>query len=138
MARKAKSKPSLGESSNRPDVTIPGRYNYDGLERTFHEKARLGMMTSLITHADGLTFGDLKELCSLSDGNLNRHIDVLREAGYIRVEKEGAGRAAKSTCYATSLGVKSFQIYLAELERVIQDAASVAALPKRTGLGLSS
>ncbi|MFO0944280.1 MAG: transcriptional regulator [Pirellulales bacterium] len=136
MARKAKAKAS--ETSSTSEVSVPGRYNYEGLERTFHEKARLGIMTSLITHADGLTFVDLKELCSLSDGNLNRHIDVLREAGYIRVEKEGAGRAAKSTCFATSLGVKSFQTYLAELERVIQDAAKIAATSKRAGLGFSS
>lgn len=138
MARKASSK-STGKSSEslKVDVPIPGRYNYEGLERTFHEKARLGIMTSLITHAEGLTFNDLKELCALSDGNLNRHIDVLRESGYVRVDKVGAGRSAKSTCFATPLGAKSFQLYLAELERVIQDAADVAAAAKHLRLGFS-
>ena len=108
-------------------MSAPGRFSYEGLERTFHEKARLGMMTSLVIHADGLSFSDLKELCALSDGNLNRHIDVLREAGYIRVEKVGGGRGAKTTCFATPLGAKMFQAYLSELERVIQDAALTAA-----------
>jgi hypothetical protein len=28
----------------------PGRFAYDGLERVFHEKARLGIMTSLVSH----------------------------------------------------------------------------------------
>ena len=49
-----------------------GRYAYDGLDRVFHEKARLGIMTSLVTRADGLVFGELKSLCNLTDGNLSR------------------------------------------------------------------
>ena len=46
-----------------------GRYAYDGLERVVHEKARLGIVTSLVTHPQGLLFNDLKELCALTDGN---------------------------------------------------------------------
>ena len=41
-----------------------GRFAYDGLERVFHEKARLGIMTSLVTNPKGLLFSDLKELCA--------------------------------------------------------------------------
>ena len=58
-----------------------GRFAYDGLERVFHEKARLGIMTSLVTNPRGLIFSDLKELCHLTDGNLSRHLQVLHEAG---------------------------------------------------------
>jgi hypothetical protein len=36
-----------------------GRFAYDGLERVFHEKARLGITTSLVTHLKGLVFSDL-------------------------------------------------------------------------------
>ena len=32
----------------------PGRFAYEGLERVLHEKARLGIMTSLVTRPDGL------------------------------------------------------------------------------------
>ena len=60
---------------------------YEGLERVFHEKARLGIMTSLFTHPKGLIFADLKELCALTDGNLSRHLQVLHEAGLIAVSK---------------------------------------------------
>ena len=38
-------------------------FAYDGLDRVFHEKARLGIVTSLAAHADGLSFTDLKALC---------------------------------------------------------------------------
>ena len=47
-----------------------GRYAYEGLDRVMHEKARLGILTSLASHVDGLLFSELKELCSLTDGNL--------------------------------------------------------------------
>ena len=41
-----------------------GRFAYDGLERVIHEKARLGILSSLATHGEGLLFNDLKELCA--------------------------------------------------------------------------
>src|SRR6202521_1880793 len=61
----------------------PGRFAYEGLDRVIHEKARLGIVTSLVTHPRGLLFNDLKELCALSDGNLSRHLQILAEAGLV-------------------------------------------------------
>jgi DNA-binding transcriptional ArsR family regulator len=100
-----------------------GRFAYDGLDRVFHEKARLGIMTSLSTQSDGLSFSDLKELCSLSDGNLNRHLAVLQEAGLINIIKQGSGRSSHTVCTITPVGRAAFLQYLHELERVIADAA---------------
>ena len=45
-------------------------FSYDGLDRVIHEKARLGLLTSLMAHPKGLAFADLKQLCGLTDGNL--------------------------------------------------------------------
>ena len=53
-----------------------GRFAYEGLERVLHEKARLGIMTSLVTRPEGLLFSELKHLCALTDGNLSRHLEV--------------------------------------------------------------
>jgi DNA-binding transcriptional ArsR family regulator len=92
------------------------------LERAFHEKARLGIMTSLVTSPDGLSFSELKDLCTLSDGNLSRHLEVLRDAGFVGVQRVGGGRSARTTCVVTNLGRSAFFRYLAELERVIADA----------------
>ena len=39
-------------------------FAYEGLERVIHEKARLGIVASLATHAAGLAFSDLKQLCA--------------------------------------------------------------------------
>ena len=57
-----------------------GRFAYEGLDRVIHERARLSVLTSLITHPKGLTFGELKQLCALTDGNLNRHLRVLERS----------------------------------------------------------
>ena len=58
-----------------------GRFSYQGLDRVMHEKARLGILASLAANANGLLFNDLKQLCTLTDGNLSRHLSVLSEAG---------------------------------------------------------
>jgi len=105
----------------------PGRFAYEGLERVMHEKARLGMLTSLMTHPDGLLFGDLKELCALTDGNLNRHLKVLQEAGLVEVWKGTKHNRPQTLCRITNEGRKRFLEYIETLEKVIADAADAAA-----------
>lgn len=115
-------------ASKKPDTPTPaGRYAYDGLDRVLHEKARLGIMTSLVTRPQGLSFNELKQACALTDGNLNRHLDVLHKAGLVDVEKGYEGRRPLTTCRLTAEGRKRFLDYLALLEQVILDAQSVTA-----------
>ena len=96
-----------------------GRYAYSGLERIFHEKARLSILTSLISHKGGLLFPDLKELCALTDGNLARHLEALKDAELIVVKKS----PGRTHVRLSSAGRKRFVAYLEELERVVRDAA---------------
>ena len=42
---------------------VSAPFSYDGLDRVIHEKARLGLLTSLMAHPKGLAFADLKQLC---------------------------------------------------------------------------
>jgi len=100
-----------------------GRFAYEGLDRTLHEKARLGILTALVTHRDGLSFSDLTRLCALTDGNLSRHLDVLAEENLVQVTKAFAGRRPLTTCKLTAAGRKRFREYLSQLEQVLQDAA---------------
>lgn len=111
-------KPSIDESQSGT-----GRFAYDGLERVIHEKARLGIMASLVTHQDGVLFGELKEFCSLTDGNLNRHLKVLQEAGMVEIWKGSRANRPQTLCRVTPIGKQKFVEYVAELERVIADAA---------------
>jgi DNA-binding MarR family transcriptional regulator len=103
-----------------------GRFAYEGLERVFHEKARLGIMTSLFTHPKGLVFGDLKELCTLTDGNLSRHLQVLHEAGLIEVWKGFHRNRPQTLCRITDDGRRRFLYYINVLENVVADAMKAA------------
>jgi DNA-binding MarR family transcriptional regulator len=98
-------------------------FSYEGLDRIIHEKARLGMLTSLITHPKGLAFADLKQLCGLTDGNLSRHLQVLQEAGLVEISKGYEGNRPQTNCRLTKEGRRRFLDYLAVLERVVRDAA---------------
>jgi DNA-binding MarR family transcriptional regulator len=88
-------------------------------------------MTSLVSHVDGLSFNDLKDLCDLTDGNLNRHLEVLREAGLISIQKDQSAARRLTWCRLTARGREEFAAYLAELERVVADAAKTAPLAQR-------
>ena len=111
----------------RPDAPSgSGRFAYDGLERAIHEKARLGIMTSLASHPKGLLFGDLKALCALTDGNLSRHLQVLNDEGLVEVWKGYFKKRPQTLCRLTDEGRRRFLGYLGELEHVIADALSAA------------
>ncbi len=117
----------MTKKKRHADTDEPGRFSYEGLERVLHEKARLGIMTSLVTRPEGLLFSDLKRLCALTDGNLSRHLDVLREAGLVEVWKGFENRRPQTLCRLSSEGRQRLLAYLAELEQVIRDAMPKAA-----------
>jgi len=102
-----------------------GRYAYQGLDRVMHEKARLGILTSLASHQKGLLFGELKDLCDLTDGNLSRHLSVLQEAGMVEIWKGFKGRKPQTLCRLTADGRQRFLDYISVLEKVVNDAAVV-------------
>ncbi|HLQ38041.1 MAG TPA: transcriptional regulator [Planctomycetota bacterium] len=110
-----------------------GRFSYDGLDRVMHEKARLGLLTSLASKADGILFTDLKELCQLTDGNLSRHLTVLQEAGLVEIWKGFKGRKPQTLCRLTDDGRRRFLDYVSVLELVVADAldATKAARQKK-------
>lgn len=111
-----------------------GRFAYEGLDRVIHERARLSVLTSLATNPKGLTFGDLKQLCALTDGNLNRHLRVLERAKLVGTVKEQEGNRPQTICFITALGRKRFMEYLSTLEQVVRDAAKVTEEAPSHGL----
>jgi DNA-binding MarR family transcriptional regulator len=104
-----------------------GRFAYEGLDRVIHERARLSVLTSLATNPKGLTFGDLKQLCALTDGNLSRHLAVLEKAKMVEIKKGHEHNRPQTICRITASGHKRFLEYLSTLEQVVRDAAKVNA-----------
>jgi len=88
-----------------------------------HERARLSVLTSLITNPKGVSFGDLKELCSLTDGNLSRHLQVLEREKMVEIAKGIDRNRPLTVCRITAMGRKRYLEYLATLEQVVRDAA---------------
>jgi DNA-binding transcriptional ArsR family regulator len=113
-----------------------GRFAYEGLDRVIHEKARLSVLTSLAAHPNGLLFGDLKQLCGLTDGNLSRHLQVLQEAKLVTMSKRFAHNRPQTTLKITAEGRRRYLDYLVTLEQVVRDAASAvkAGAPDLKGL----
>ena len=111
-----------------------GRFAYEGLDRVIHERARLSVLTSLLTHPKGVAFGDLKELCSLTDGNLSRHLRVLEEAGMVEIAKGHEHNRPLTVCSITAVGRKRYLEYLETLEQVVRDAAKGAQDPATANL----
>lgn len=101
-------------------------FAFPGLDRLFHERARLGIVTSLAGCADGLPFGELKRLCGLTDGNLNRHLSALEEAGFVALEKGFQRKRPVTTCRLTLLGRERFVAYLAALESALRKGTQAA------------
>jgi len=102
-----------------------GRFAYEGLDRVIHERARLSVLTSLITNPKGVTFNDLKQLCSLTDGNLSRHLTVLEKSQMIEIVKSFDRNRSQTICRITASGRKRYLEYLSTLEQVVRDAAKV-------------
>ncbi len=115
----------MSKSKKAPDHA--GRFSYQGLDPLIHEKARLGIVTSLTTHPQGLLFNDLKALCSLTDGNLSRHLHALAEGGLVEVWKGYKNNRPQTLCRLTAEGRRRFLEYVSVLEAVVTDALGAPA-----------
>ena len=103
-----------------------GTFAFDGIDRVLHEKARLGILTSLLTHREGLTFNQLRDLCSLTDGNLSRHLQTLQEADLISICKGQNGKRPRTLVLMTNSGRERFLGYLSMLESIVGNALATA------------
>jgi DNA-binding HxlR family transcriptional regulator len=118
-----------------------GRFAYEGLERLIHEKSRLSILSSLAAHPDGLLFTELKTLCSLTDGNLSRQIQLLQESGFVEVWKGVHRNRPQTLCRLSENGRARFLEYIQQLEDVVSDAGAArreaSGNPKSARAGLA-
>ena len=110
---------AIGADTNMSDAP---KFAYEGLDRVLHERARLGILTSLVAHPKGVVFGELKHLCGLTDGNLSRHLAVLGEEGIVELVKSFPNNRPQTLCRITASGRRRYLEYLRVLEKVVRDA----------------
>lgn len=90
---------------------------------------RLGAVSVLMTRPSA-TFGELKELLEVTQGNLGTHLRKLEDAKYVSAKKEFVERRPRTTYRLTATGRRAFMRHLQMLERVAQQA-----VPKTTTKG---
>jgi DNA-binding MarR family transcriptional regulator len=93
------------------------------LDRVIHEKGRLAIM-SMLAATPELSFTEMRDSLSMTDGNLTTHIRTLQEAGYVAVAKSFQNNRPLTTCSLTSAGKKAFTNYINLLENIIQQTKS--------------
>ncbi len=89
------------------------------LNKIFDSRIRLGIMSALMVN-ESVNFNDLKELISVTDGNLASHLKTLEENNYIKVSKGFIGRKTNTTYSVTKNGEKAFKLHLEALEKMIR------------------
>ena len=89
------------------------------LDRVIHEKGRLAIMSSLAASPE-LSFTELRDALSMTDGNLTTHIRTLQEAGYVSVAKSYQNKRPLTTCSLTAKGRKAFAAYINLLGQIVQ------------------
>ena len=99
------------------------RQRVNELDRTIHERMRLGMVSALAVN-ESLTFTELKALLSVTDGNLSVHARKLEEAGYVACTKGFDGRVPRTEYRITASGRRALEKYLLHMEALIQATRS--------------
>jgi DNA-binding MarR family transcriptional regulator len=91
------------------------------LDRVIHEKGRMAIM-SLLAATPELSFTEMRDTLSMTDGNLSVHLKTLQEAGYVAVTKSYHDRKPLTTCGLTKSGREAFTRYIGLLEEVVRQA----------------
>jgi len=92
-----------------------------GLDRVIHERVRLGIVSALAA-SEPMTFVELKDALSLTDGNLSVHARKLEEAGYVACTKGYDGRIPRTEYRLTAEGRRALERYLDHMESLIRTA----------------
>ena len=89
------------------------------IDKIIHEPARLRIMMIL----DGLEQADFTVLATtlgLTRGNLNRHIEKLESAGYLKVKRSFRGKFRNTSYKLTQEGGKALAQYWENIDAIRQ------------------
>ena len=89
------------------------------LDGLIHEKGRFRIM-SMLAASPQLSFTELRDTLTMTDGNLTTHIRALQESGYVSVTKSFQNNRPLTTCSLTAAGKKAFINYINLLESIVQ------------------
>lgn len=91
------------------------------LDAIIHQPVRLQIMAALaaLSHGDQVDFNYLKDLLSVTDGNLGAHLLKLDEAGYIIMEKSFVARKPRTFIVVSDKGRAAFKEHVKALQAIL-------------------
>jgi DNA-binding MarR family transcriptional regulator len=92
---------------------------FENLDRVLEHRVRLQIMSVLVTN-DAFDFNSLKEMLTITDGNLASHIKALEKEKYISVLKTFVDRKPNTRYKITERGRNAFKKHLDALEQVVK------------------
>ena len=114
----AKAGAALKKESPGPEPVSAGS-GARTLDLVIHERLRLGIVSALAVNPT-LTFRELKDILSTTDGNLSVHARKLELAGYIACDKKFEGRLPRTEFHLTRQGRTALEAYLTHMESLIK------------------
>lgn len=94
------------------------------IDEVVHQRHRLGVLV-VLAEARRADFSYLKSVLELTDGNLGRHLQVLEEAGHVRLEKVIDEGRPRTWVTLTRRGRTALRRELATMERLIDRVGDV-------------
>ena len=94
--------------------------NIEDLNKAFESRVRLGIMSILLVN-DWVDFSNLKDMLSITDGNLASHIVALEKMNYVEVKKQFVGKKPNTSYAVTKAGRKAFNDHLNALEQLLKN-----------------
>ena len=92
--------------------------NSNPLDPVLHQPVRTQIVAFLHSR-NSATFSELKELTSVTDGNLDSHLKKLKSANYVCARKEKTKSRAVTVFQLTESGKNAFEQYVCFLQGII-------------------
>ncbi|MEO3742838.1 transcriptional regulator [Plantactinospora sp. B5E13] len=108
-----------------PDRQAPAAHPALALDDTVHQRVRLAILT-VLSEVRECGFGTLRDELGLTDGNLNRHLRILEDAGLLQVTKGYEGRRPRTWLRLTRQGRAALRAEVAALEQLVNRLRSAA------------
>ena len=94
------------------------------IDKIFHDRVRLGIMSTLIASEHDTSFTDLVKQLEVTRGNLSVHIKVLESNQFVKTKKAFVDNKPRTTICITSKGRKAFEQYINILEEIIKGVSN--------------
>jgi DNA-binding MarR family transcriptional regulator len=94
------------------------------LNEIIHQPVRMRIMAALVALQENgqMEFTLLRDVLSLTDGNLGAHLRKLEDAGYVSLEKTFVARKPRTFVATTKDGRQAFEAHVEALEQILSGA----------------